>query len=59
MLQYAMSNNMSLQNGDFWSILAFKWPQSQKIHNTEAFKCQNQKLHFKITPENINFEYHF
>ena len=25
----------------------------KKIHITEAFKCQNQKAHSKLTPENI------
>ena len=52
MLQYAMSKNMSLQNGDFRPILALKWPKSQKIHITEACKSKSEST-FKITPENI------
>ena len=49
MLQYPMSKNMSLQNGDFRPILALNWPKSQKIHVTEA----KSESTFKITPENI------
>ena len=53
MLQYAMSKNMSLQNGDFRPILALKWPKSQKMHITEAFKCQNQKVHSKLSQKTL------
>ena len=53
MLQYAMSKNMSLQNGDFRPFLALKWQKSQKIHITEAFKCQNQKVHSKLPQKTL------
>ena len=53
MLQYAVTKNMSLQYGDFWPILALKWPKSQKIHITEAFKCQNQKVHSKLPKKTL------
>ena len=44
---------MSLQNGDFWPNLALKWPKSKKIHITEAFKCQNQKVHSKLLQKTL------
>ena len=48
---------MSLQNSDFRPNSAIKWQKSQKIHITEAFECQNQKVH-SFLPLHY-FEYHF